>query len=157
MRRHDEGIGADPARALLLHGTMMAWHLALFSSLALIDLPTALEPLPAMPDGLKLVPRTANAMFGLISFGLFVGVALPMRLDGCLDAASSRLDVLDTSVGGTDHRGDGEQGLDLEQVLDEVAGSVAPATEGGAALAEADAPAALRHDGWRRRWLRGPG
>ena len=111
VSRHDEGIGNEPARALLLHGSMMVWELALFSSLHLIGVPTALAPLPAIPDGLKLVPGTASAMFGLISFGLFVGVALPMRLDGCLDAVSKGRNGVSKTIGEKHERGDGEQGL----------------------------------------------
>ena len=65
----DEGEGA--ARALIFHGALMAWHLALFSALSLAVPKALAQPLPALPEGFSLLPASAGAAFGLVCFGLF--------------------------------------------------------------------------------------
>ena len=72
---YDRGIEAAPnpaARALTLHGALMAWHLAVFAAVGRAGVPTALPPLPSVPEGLSLLPSSAAAGFGLVFFGLFV-------------------------------------------------------------------------------------
>ena len=77
--RYDKGIeggegvgeGEGARRALIFHGALMAWHLALFSGLSLVVPKALAQPLPALPDGLSLMPVSAGAAFALVCFGLF--------------------------------------------------------------------------------------
>jgi len=75
MRAFDAAHEAAPspmAHALLMHGTLGVWHLAIFSLLRLAGMPHALGVLPALPAGsLSGLPTTPSAGFGLACVGLF--------------------------------------------------------------------------------------
>ncbi len=75
MRPFDAAHESAPspvAHALLTHGTLAAWHLALFSSLRLAGVPRAMAVLPALPSGgLTWLPATPSAAFGFVGIALF--------------------------------------------------------------------------------------
>ena len=78
------------AHALMLHGVLAAWHLALFSALASSGLvPIALPPLPPLPPGdLGLLPRSAGAAVGLVAVALF-GAAAAGAVAGAAQEAAA--------------------------------------------------------------------
>ncbi|KAL3905370.1 MAG: hypothetical protein SGPRY_010934, partial [Prymnesium sp.] len=71
VRTYDEAVQSAPnpaLHALQLHLAIAAYHLAVFSSVALF-VPTAMELQPALSGGLGL-PSSGGAAFGLLGMAL---------------------------------------------------------------------------------------